>query len=328
MQKPKRHFQSLLLAVIFSCFMAPALASPERWQREWPQTDFSKTSVDFGEIKSGGPPKDGIPPIDHPVFKPIADVTDIEDTEPVIGLVMDGIARAYPIRILMWHEIVNDRIGEVPIAVTFCPLCNAAIVFDRRIDGMTLDFGTTGKLRNSDLVMWDRQTESWWQQFTGEAIVGTLTGKRLEVLPARLESLASFRQRTDQSAQILIPNNSRMRAYGSNPYRGYDSGYPFLYDGELPKDIDALQRVISLAGKEEAWSLALLREKGSIITSDGTVLSWQAGQNSALDHGRIAEGRDVGTVTARKDGQDVVYFVDFAFAFHAFRPDAPIHTLP
>ena len=141
-------------------------ADPNFWKYEWPKTDFSKSSVEFIEILSGGPPKDGIPSIDDPKFLPINEVDGLNAKESVISVKVKGVVKAYPLRILMWHEIVNDTIGDVPIAVTYCPLCNAAIVFDRRLEGgKTLDFGTTGKLRNSDLIMYDRQTETWWQQY-------------------------------------------------------------------------------------------------------------------------------------------------------------------
>jgi len=303
----------------------PALGDGARWQGAWPNTDFSKSSVDIDEILSGGPPRDGIPPIDEPRFVPVEEEDQIAASEPVIGVTINGKSRAYPLRILMWHEIVNDELEGTPIAVTFCPLCNAAIVFDRRVDGRVFDFGTTGKLRRSDLVMWDRQTESWWQQFMGEAIVGEMTGARLALVPARLESYENFKQRTGPGAEVLVPNGKHRRRYGANPYSGYDSGIPFLYDGETPPGLEPLERVVSLEDKSEAWSLALLRQKGSITTANGTVLSWSAGQNSALDTDVIAEGKDVGNVIATRNGRDVVYFVDFAFAFHAFRPQAPIH---
>jgi hypothetical protein len=146
-----------------------ALAGPETWTREGWKTDFSKSSVPFGEIISGGPPRDGIPSIDDPKFASASEVTDIDGREPVIRFGVDDDVRAYPLRVLTWHEIANDVVGGTPVAVTYCPLCNAAIVFDRRVEGQVLEFGTTGKLRNSDLVMYDRQTESWWQQFTGES---------------------------------------------------------------------------------------------------------------------------------------------------------------
>ena len=113
--------------IAFAGLAAPASANPEFWQFEWPNTDFSKYSVAFSDIISGGPPKDGIPSIDNPAFAPHAEVTDIADTEPVISLSIAGEARAYPLQILMWHEIVNDTIGNVPVTVTYCPLCNSAI---------------------------------------------------------------------------------------------------------------------------------------------------------------------------------------------------------
>ena len=157
-----------------------AHASPERWKVEgWRKTDFTKSKIAFGEILSGGPPKDGIPSIDKPKFVALDAVKDLKHNTPVIGLEINGDARAYPLRVLTWHEIVNDTVGGTPVTVTYCPLCNAAIVFARKVGDRVLDFGTTGKLRKSDLVMYDRQTESWWQQFTGEAIVGAYVGTAL-----------------------------------------------------------------------------------------------------------------------------------------------------
>ena len=316
---------ALALAVLIG--PAAALAQSPAWRAEWPDTDFAKTTVDLGEILSGGPPKDGIPSIDDPKFVPVAEVTDLADTEPVIGLTIGGVARAYPLRILTWHEIVNDTLGGVPVAVTYCPLCNAAIVFDRRAGARVLDFGTTGKLRLSDLVMYDRQTESWWQQFSGEAIAGELAGTRLEALPARLESWARFRERAPEG-EVLVPNDPSMRKYGRNPYAGYDSAdTPFLYRGPLPDGVPAMMRVVVVDG--EAWTLPLLREKGTITDGDLT-LEWEPGQNSALDSPLIASGRDVGNVVARRGAgdaaKDVVYDVTFAFVFHAFQPDGVIHT--
>ena len=161
---------------------APAFAeAPESWQRAFPQTDFSQHAVPYDEIRSGGVPKDGIPSIDDPKFAPVDARRDwLADREPVIGLSIDGEARAYPLRILTWHEIVNDTVGGTPVAVTYCPLCNAAIVFEATVDGRRLTFGTTGKLRHSDLVMYDRRSETWWQQFEGRAIVGTMAGRLTE----------------------------------------------------------------------------------------------------------------------------------------------------
>ncbi|MCH9052451.1 MAG: DUF3179 domain-containing protein [Proteobacteria bacterium] len=310
-----------------AALVGTATANPSWWKLEWSRTDFSRSSVDFSEITSGGPPKDGIPPVDDPKFKPVSEVKDLGDDEPVIGLVINGDKRGYPLRILMWHEIVNDTVGGVPVTVTFCPLCNTAIVFDRRLDGRVLDFGTTGKLRNSDLVMYDRQTESWWQQFLGEAIVGELTGKRLKIIPSRIESVAKFRARAPDG-KFLVPTRPGTRRYGDNPYRGYDSmSWPMLFNGEAPKGVAPLSRVVTVG--KEAWSLDLVRKKKRITKGD-LVITWEPGQNSALDAGRISQGRDVGNVVVQrqtKDGLvDVAYGVDFAFAFSAFHPGAVIHT--
>ena len=325
-------------AALIGISLNVASASPDDWRRFWPRTDFTKTGVDWREIKSGGPSKDGIPPIDAPKFERLVAgkaggwATGINDVEPVITLSINGDARAYPLRILVWHEIVNDKIGGVPVAVSFCPLCNTSLVFRRELDGRLLDFGTTGKLRNSDLVMYDRQTESWWQQFTGEAIVGELTGKALKLVPSRLESFARFRERFP-NGQVLVPANPGLRPYGSNPYGGYDTvgRWPFLYEGAMPDGIEAMERVIAVEvspGKHEAWALELLRAKREIV-SGNLVLKWEPGQASALDAREIASGRDVGNVVVqRRVGdrlEDVPYDLPFAFAFHAFRPKSPIH---
>lgn len=150
------------------------------------ETDFSKHTVPLAEFRSGGPGRDGIPPIDEPrtVSQEDAD-TFLDDREPVLVVEQGRAVRAYPVQILIWHEIVNDELGGRPIAVTYCPLCNSSVVFDRRMDGRVLTFGTTGNLRRSDLVMWDRQTQSWWQQISAEAVVGQLSGERLEVLASQ-----------------------------------------------------------------------------------------------------------------------------------------------
>lgn len=304
-----------------------AASSPDQWRSEWPTTDFTRHSVPFDEIFSGGPPKDGIPAIDDPRILAAAEAEDLAPTEPVIGLALNGDARAYPLRVLIWHEIANDTVGGVPVAVTYCPLCNAAIVFDRRVEGRTLDFGTTGKLRNSDLVMYDRQTESWWQQFTGEAIVGAMTGAKLDMLPSRLESFERFVAR-HPDGRVLVPSDAGLRAYGTNPYEGYDEAQrPFLYRGDYPANIAPLARVVAVG--DEAWSLDLLRRESRVETGD-LVITWEPGQNSALSAPLIPQGWDVGNVVVqRRTGEslvDVVHDVTFAFVFHAFRPNGTLHA--
>ncbi len=312
------------LVLLCGLFSYVAADPGNQWQESWPDTDFSTATIDLAEVLSGGPGKEGIPAIDEPLFVKIYAVHDIGDDEPVIALSLNGKSKAYPLRVLMWHEIVNDFVGEMPVSVTYCPLCNTSIVFDRRLDGQLLDFGTTGNLRHSDLIMYDRQTESWWQQYSGEAIVGRLAGKSLQVIPSRLESYASFKKRFPEGL-VLVPRNSNARRYGSNPYVGYErSPFPFLYRGTVPAGVVPMMRVVAI--DDLAFSLPMLREK-SLIEKDGLRISWSKGQNSSLDEALINSGRDVGNVVVSKDGRDQAYVVTFAFAFFAFHPEGRLNTL-
>jgi hypothetical protein len=301
-------------------FTAPAVAQVQFWKHEWPNTDFGKSDVPFTEILSGGPPRDGIPAIDNPQMIRVDQSKNIPNREPVMVVELDGeTARAYPIRYLMWHEIANDTVGSTPIAVTFCPLCNSGIIFDRRVSGKTLTFGVSGKLRNSDMIMFDRETESWWQQFSGTGIVGVQTGRKLKKLPGWMESWGAFRARNPDGLVISEPKSSRR--YGQNPYAGYDSlDRPFLYNGEMPPhDIEPLSRVVVV--KNRAWPLERLRKMNE-ITEKGVTISWIAGTASALDAAKIGQGKDVGSIRVRNaKGQDIAHDVAFAFAFHAFHPN-------
>ena len=232
-----RVIQTIILT-LFIGFTSPVLATDKRQDcgqpdgfslMQWPKTDFTQCTISLAEIRSGGPGRDGIPAIDHVMVKPVADETGLAATEPVISLSLNGEARAWPLRYLIWHEIANDEIGGVPVAATYCPLCNAAIVFDRRHDGDVLDFGTTGNLRHSDLVIYDRQTETWWQQYTGEAIIGRRAGEKLMVLACRLEDWQSFKTRHPDGT-VMTMANPQFRPYGAIPYSGYDSsGFPPFY---------------------------------------------------------------------------------------------------
>lgn len=319
--------KSLAAGVVLALFMTTvSMANPIRWAQEGWKTDFSITSIDLARVLSGGPPRDGIPSIDNPKFKTIEEIDFLIDTEPVIGLVINGEAKAYPLRILTWHEIVNDTLGDVPVAVTYCPLCNSSIVFERTINGRAVEFGTTGKLKDSNLIMYDRGGDNWWQQFTGEAIAGLETGTKLRLIPSRLQSFGEFKAE-NPSGLVLVPTNPNMRDYGRNPYVGYDlSGAPFLYDGQLPDYINPMERVV-IVRREDADPIIVTMNKISEsgkFAQDGYELSWTAGQNSALDQGNISKGRDVGTVLVQKDGEDIVYDVTFAFVAHAFHPDIKI----
>jgi hypothetical protein len=309
------------LAAIFALIANTAAADPNFWKFEWPNTDFETTNVQsWVEILSGGPPKHGIPAIDGPSFVDVFDESRITDRELVITLELAGeTPRAYPIRYLMWHEIVNDDIWGLPVAVTFCPLCNSGITFDRRVGGQVLSFGVSGKLRNSDMIMYDRQTEAWWQQAVGEAIVGELTGTELQTLPSWMESWEDFKARNPDGLVMDQPDTGRN--YGANPYVRYDSSdLPFVYSGELPPHgIPPLARVVRVG--DAAWPMTRIAEAGQ-ITEDGVTFTWTAGQASALDTRDIGQGRDVGILRVRDAaGNDLAHDVMFAFAYPAFWPD-------
>ena len=296
-------------------------SSPGFQTSYWEKTNFCMHSVDYDSIISGGPPPDGIPPIDNPRFESIASADGwLEDVEPVIALQIEGDARAYPLQIMTWHEIVNDTVGGMPVAVTFCPLCNSALVFERPlVDGERLTFGTSGNLRNSDLVMYDRQTESWWQQFSGEAIVGDLTGTRLQFVPSAISSWADFKAAFPEG-RVLSIDTGFDRNYGANPYVGYDdvNASPFLYQGPVNDRLRPMERIVGISelnGGARGYQLAELQEKGILQDTLGEVplvIFWKEGTASALDARDIAEGRDIGSTGVYQrtlDGQVLTFTV-------------------
>ncbi len=284
-------------------------------------TDFSKHIVPYSEILSGGPPKDGIPAIDEPKFVSVAEADQwLKSREPVILFQIGDDVRAYPIQILIWHEIVNDVVGGVPVVVTFCPLCNTAIAFERTVDGQVLDFGTTGRLRYSNLIMYDRQTETWWQQASGEAIAGELVGRQLKFLPASIIAWAEFKE-AYPDGKVLSRDTGFRRTYGRNPYAGYDDidNSPFLYFGpETPDQLPPMARVITvdLNGEAVAYPYRLLQEVRVVNDTVGgtpVVVLWAPGTASPLDSAAIPGGRDIGTANVFSrdlDGQVLTFRFD------------------
>ncbi len=278
-------------------------------------TDFSRRTVEWDSILSGGPPKDGIPAVDSPAFESLAAGDEwLEDVDPVILFSHGDLSRAYPLSILIWHEIVNDEVDGQPVSITFCPLCNASIVFDRNFDGQVLDFGTTGRLRNSDLIMYDRQTETWWQQFTGEGIVGKYAGQQLNFLTSQVLSWKDFKDAHPDGEVLARPNMPRN--YGYNPYVGYDStSRPFLFQGTPDSRLAPAERVLGLTTETEAiaYPFQALEEAGVVHDSFGGVelaIFHKAGLASALDSSLISRGRDIGAVAVydRQIGDQLLTF--------------------
>lgn len=283
------------------------------------ETDWDRHTVPYDEILSGGVPRDGIPPIYDPKFVPAADAGEwLADTEPVIAFELGGSARAYPLQVMTWHEITNDTVCGIPVAVTFCPLCNSALVFDRRVNGEVYEFGVSGLLRNSDLVMWDHQTESLWQQFTGEGIIGTHAGDQLAILPSSIVSFADFKA-SHPDGIVLSRDTGYTRRYGQNPYSDYDqSTRPFLFRGDLDERLPAMMRVVGVAvgDAQVAYPYSILSEQGVIndtLAGQDLVIFFAFGTTSALGATNISEAQDVGAAAVfdpNLDGQKLTFVVE------------------
>ncbi len=275
----------------------------DRIKKVYPKwtTDFEKRSINLDELIPGGPPKDGIPAIINPKFTTSAQASDwLDDKEPVIFIKLNNIAKAYPLQILLFHEIVNDKFANTPVAVTFCPLCYSGIAYNTKVNGFNLKFGVSGLLRNSDLVMYDQLTESFWQQFTGEAIVGEMLGTKLKIVPSQIISFNDFKN-ANPNGIVLSKNTGFKRPYGKNPYLRYDSPdtKPFLFTGKVDDRIKQNEKVIGIHIDNfvKAYPYSITLKKKIIYDKlDDTeiVIFHIPGTLSALDSRSIEYSKDVG----------------------------------
>lgn len=294
-----------------SCEQAPAPfddpSRVEQWRGRGWQTDFCHTTIPFdvlfsGEMLQGCPFKDCIPAIHDPEYDSIEAASNwLQPQSPVIAVALDGEAKAFPLGILISHEIVNDTLAGQPMTVTYCPLCNSGIVFSGQVGEAVLTFGVSGFLRNSDLIMYDRQTDSWWQQLTGEGFVGTYAGTTLDVLPSQLVGFGAFAEQYPDGEVLRRPGGRR---YNTNPYArfNYDSNdSPFLFNKVPDPRLRPTERV--LAGVIEGQAIAIpfhsLAEERVIQPNiEGIerelVAFWQPGNASAMDRSNIDASRDVG----------------------------------
>ena len=289
---------AVLLALGLGAFRARA---QEKWK-----TDFSKAVVPLDEIASGGPPKDGIPAVDEPRFISVDEANRfLGKNEPVAVVRLNGQTKAYPLQILIWHEIVNDEVGGRPVTVTYCPLCNTTLAFDRRFDGQVLDFGTTGRLRYSDLVMYDRQTETWWQQATGEGIVGRYAGEQLTFIPSPVMRWKDVKEQLPD-ARVLSRDTGYPQywnRYGKNPYQGYDrrkGPMAWTFRGKPNHQLPPMERVVSLYLDGTAWALpfsALKEVRLAQLTVGKTpvVVFFTPETASSVDRAKVGQGRSVGS---------------------------------
>lgn len=316
------------LAVVVAVALGGALVlratSDENTPTAAPDGDAKAPLVNPDDIISGGPPPDGIPPIDDPKFQDPSQVDWLKPQEPVISVEIKDDARAYPLQILTWHEIVNDEVGGIPLSITFCPLCNTAYGYVRpEIEGKVTTFGTSGKLYNSNLVMYDRATDSYWPQAMGQAVTGPLTGKTLERVPTPIVSFSDFRSAFPEG-QVLSRNTGHSRSYGENPYPGYDDvdNRPFLFKGEADGRLAAVERILGVEseGKVMAYPYFRLQDAArdgvtaanESVGGEPLVVLWKEGTVSALDETSIAGSRDVGAAAAfsrRIGGRTLNFFV-------------------
>ncbi len=258
---------------------------------------------------------DGIPAVDEPVLVPRARAdTVLSDTEQVMLVEVAGDARAYPVRQLIRHEIVNDVVGGVPVAVTWCPLCNTGITFDRTVDGRTEVFGVSGSLYRSALVMFDRRTVSLWPQPLGKAVLGPMLGAELTVLPSSLLPWSEVRDTWPQ-VQVAFASQDAIGAT-DNPYEGYDtSGDPFLFRGEADDRLPEFERVagVTFDGDSRAWTYNYLRRHRAVDATVGgqpLVLLWAPGSASPLEGDDVRDGRDIGSTAVydpRVDGRTLTF---------------------
>lgn len=279
--------------------------------------DVSNASVPIDEIIPGGPPRDGIPSIDNPKFLRVHEVDFLESDDLVAGLEFNGETRAYPLRILVWHEIVNDALNGKKVAVTYCPLCGTVMTFDRRMGEDLLTFGVSGLLYQSDVLMYDRESESLWSQLAMEAVSGPRVGERLELLPTRLVTWEAW-QREHPQSKILSPDTGYFRDYAESPYAGYEESERVMFPVprtrmELPTK--AWVAGVVLDGESKAWALE------DLAVADGPVEGRLAGRDIAVffdPDTRQLRVEDSGT------GEEIPHIPSYWFAWQAFYPQTKL----
>ncbi len=284
--------------------------------------DLTGSLVPADDIHLGGPQRDGIPALDAPSFVAAAEAEFLADEDPVLGLVLGGEARAYPIAILSWHEIVNDRVAGHPVAITYCPLCGTGVAFDARVGGETLRFGVSGLLYNSDVLLFDRKSESLWSQIKRQAIAGPMKGQTLPALPLTHTAWRAWR-RDHPRTLVLSTDTGHRRDYGSDPYMGY-AGERDLYFpvGNSSRRYHPKERVlgVEIGGRFKAYPFAELSKSGvrefpdRIAGHDLLIrFDWANESATAFD----GSGRQLAATTG------------YWFAWYAFHPDTEIYqTVP
>lgn len=319
-------------------------------------TNGKKHIVPLDKIRSGGPPKDGIPSIDEPKFATVSDSQFMSDSDIVIGLEINGDKKAYPLFIMVWHEIVNDNVGGVPVAVTYCPLCFTNQVFERIIDGQEVEFGTSGKLYNSNLVMYDRLTDSYWSQALGVAITGELTGYELKRIPFDVITWGDWKNMHPDTL-VLTTQTGHLRAYGSDPYGDYYSDPRIIFpvenkdermhpkeiilgfqEGNVFKaykqaDVDSANIINDKINNKPVMLVSLFSENARAFerTVEGNVLNFDYPDDKIIDLETKSEWTYDGlAISGPLEGTSLnrlAFDPGFWFAWVAFHPDTEVYEM-
>jgi len=280
-------------------------------------SDGTKYLVNPSKIQSGGPPKDGIPSIDNPKYVTLEEADEwIQDNELVLAIQYNGVTRVYPLQILVWHEIVNDTITGDPVLITYCPLCGSGIAYERMIDGETVEFGTSGKLYNSNLVMYDRKTDSYWTQIDGIAVVGEFTGLKLKPISIDTVVWRDWKKAHPES-EVLSQETGHVRAYGNDPYGSYYENSNLFFpvenqdDSVHPKDV--------IFGIEVNGTYKAYREED--LEKENTITDIVNGVNLRVTRNNTG----VVKVFDLDAQEEIVKERDFWFAWYAFHPDTELY---
>lgn len=278
--------------------------------------DLKGSLIPPEQIHAGGPPRDGIPAIDQPQFLPAGAAPFMHAGDGVLGLVRERVARAYPIRILNWHEVVNDRLGNDAVTITFCPLCGTGVAFDSRVDGRVLTFGVSGLLYNSDVLLYDRQTQSLWSQLLGQAVSGPMKGQRLTMLALTHTTWADWRK-SHPTTQILSTRTGKARPYERDAYPGYDSSQDIMFPVEFRSSgFHPKERVlgVKIGAQAKAYPFVELGKTAGVVSDQvgGTALT-------------IRFDRAASRATAHtSDGEQLPAVVAYWFAWYTFNPKTAI----
>ena len=282
--------------------------------------DLSRSLIPVAEIHHGGPARDGIPAIDRPRFVTVANANYLQDSDRVLGINRNCIKKAYPIKILNYHEIVNDQFAGEAIVVSYCPLCGTGMAFIASVDGSVRDFGVSGLLYNNDVLLYDRESESLWSQIMKQAVTGPLRGTRLQQVAMSHTTWGDWHRRYPHSL-VLSTDTGARRDYQRSPYAGYASSEDVYFPmGKIDHRYHPKEQLIglSLGDKSKAYPFAeLSRTQGKLrdnFSQQDILIQFDA------------ENR-TGTVFGA-DGEEIPSTISYWFAWQAFHPDTEVYTAP